>query len=321
MSDMVSNSSEALDYLKPLPCPPLSSPFVGLSARDNRHDWFLITILLANFLLSILTILTNFVVVFTILKTPCLQTPSNILILNLAVTDFVVGVVAEPFTSVSKYAELTRNVQKFCSSGLVVTNALWVLCLMSLIALTAITVDRFLAIHLHLRYRELITTRRYAILHTTIWVVVATCGIVRTVPKASGLFLPFATLLYVSLSLTNLYFIFKINHVIKRHSTQIHAQMQSLTINMPKIKKSVIVMMITIGAFLACYIPYFGIALTYIFVKEPSIAKGYAANIAITLVKFNSLINPIIYCWRIKELRNAAFRLFRKIWSYSFATK
>ncbi|XP_020910407.1 adrenocorticotropic hormone receptor-like [Exaiptasia diaphana] len=318
---MESNSSKVFDNLKPLPCPPLSSPFVRLSASDNQHDLFLMTILLVNFLLSLLTILTNFVVVFTIIKTPNLQTPSNILILNLAVTDFFVGVIAEPFTCASKYAELKRNVQLLCSNGLVVSNCLWVLSLMSLIALTAITVDRFLAIHLHLRYRQLITTRRYAILHFSIWVFIATVGVARILYENQRLYLPFSTILYASLSLTTLCFIFKINRVIKRHSSQIHAQLNSstvpisTTINMPKIKKSVIVMMMTLGAFLACYIPYFGIMITFIVVKEPSIAKGYASNITITMVKINSLINPIIYCWRIRELRSAAFRILRKICS------
>ena len=67
-----------------------------------------------------------------------------------------------------------------------------------------------------------------------------------------------------------------------------------------------------IGAFVVCYVPA---APTLLMLALFPMTKdiGILYSLAITLVMSNSIINPIIYCWRIEDMRNAAKRLLQGI--------
>ncbi|XP_020917750.1 adenosine receptor A3-like [Exaiptasia diaphana] len=100
---------------------------------------FIVSMIVINAFSGLLATVLNLLIIATFIKTPSLRTPSNILILSLAIADFGVGAFAEPSYSLVL---------------LVNTSA---------VTITAITVDRFLALHLHLRYQELVTTKRISV--------------------------------------------------------------------------------------------------------------------------------------------------------------
>ena len=53
-----------------------------------------------------------------------------------------------------------------------------------------------------------------------------------------------------------------------------------------------------------CYLPA-GIVQVVLMTKEFSSSLYLAGHIAATLVCLNSTLNPILYCWKIKEVRQA----------------
>ena len=123
-----------------------------------------------NIFLSITAFLGNTLILVALHKETSLHPPSKLLYRNLAITDFCVGIIAEPllvtyFTSVVNerwdicyYADLAASF-----SGLT-------LCVVSLLTMTAISVDRLLALLLGLRYRQVVTYRRTCITVTGFWI-------------------------------------------------------------------------------------------------------------------------------------------------------
>jgi hypothetical protein len=124
--------------------------------------------------------------------------------------------------------------------------------------------------------------------------------------------------LFFGVLLIDSFLIFKIWQVIRRHSRQIQAEQQPTqqseqSINMPRYKKSVNTMYFVIGAFVLTYIPLFVAVVTTIFVQKWTQGTSFFFVIGETLVMFNGVLNPIIYCWRITEIRNATRQVLEKI--------
>ena len=61
-----------------------------------------------------------------------------------------------------------------------------------------------------------------------------------------------------------------------------------------------------------CYLP-FGIAVVLISQKELTLSSYLAWQFTITLVYLNSSLNPLLYCWRIREVRQAVKETLRQL--------
>ncbi|XP_031565777.1 melanocortin receptor 5-like [Actinia tenebrosa] len=298
------------------PCPPLDTNSLDISRSLYSND-FVMTFIIINAVLAFISSCNNFVIICTIARTASIQVPSNILVLGLAISDFGVGVLAQPAYSIFKFFEIKRSVSLYCTFGLVYFYSIWTLATVSFFTLTAITVDRFLAVHLHLRYHELVTIRRYGILLGCIWVIGPVVCICRMQLYYISFFRVILFLSLVFLITLNLYFLVKIFQVIRRHSLQIQAQQQSVqqSIDMPRYKKSVNTMYFVISAFLVCYVPYAGTMIVHSDNVKITQNKLMLVVVTETLFMLNGVLNPIIYFWRIQEIRHSAFQLFRKRFS------
>ena len=63
----------------------------------------------------------------------------------------------------------------------------------------------------------------------------------------------------------------------------------------------------------ACYLPY-GILLAWLYQKEPISLTHFAwFTVTLTLVYLNSSLNPALYCWKIKEVRQAVKDTIRQL--------
>ena len=97
-------------------------------------------------------------------KTSSLPKPLKTLLLSLAVSDVGVGLLAQPLYIV-KIVNPTHVAfhHTFKVIQLIFTDT-------SFLSVVAISVDRFLAIHLHLRYQELVTHKRVVAMVFSIWI-------------------------------------------------------------------------------------------------------------------------------------------------------
>jgi len=120
--------------------------------------------------------MVNIITIHAIRKTSCLPKPLKTLLLSLAVSDLGAGLLCQ----LLYIADLVMTLEPFVKNnpvyqamnvGYYILTSL--LSYGSFFGVTALTVDRFLAIHLHLRYQELLTHKRVVVAVILIWVITA----------------------------------------------------------------------------------------------------------------------------------------------------
>ena len=283
---------------------------------DHDYSNFLYFMIVVNSLSSILTAVLNFLVILTFAKTASLRTPSYIFILSLAISDLGIGVVTQPASCIRHIFWLTKNHSLYQTSLNIVIRTFSMLVTSSLLTVTAITIDRFLALHLHLRYQELVTTKRSYIVVITIWVFSLLWSFIYAIDRNWVYIIDYS--FTSAVIILDVYLMLRISRGIRRHIEQIHVQQhpQQPTMNMQRYKRSVRTMYYITGVFLVCYLPYMVVGLLYHVLKEVGISMGiemyYAFQLVYGIVMMNSALNPLIYCWRIVEIRNALLQVLRR---------
>lgn len=304
------------DSSKSLECLPLQEHLQLLQFSFGLgFEIFIKVIVGINGLSAVLSAILNSLFILTIAKTPELRKASNYILLGLVCSDFGVAILSQPAYCIMKYAEFTSNTSLFCSSGYVFTLSAWSFATISFATLTTITADRYLAITLHLRYREVVTTTRCCLLLLSIWIF---CGIVGPVVRLFGqttFALCILCFIFVTLLCLNAFFLVKISLEIRRHSRQIKRDLPSTEIykQMCQGRKSLSSMYYIILAFLVCYVPYSG-SLIFLIFTQSSFTNFLRCVFTVTetLVMLNGVLNPIIYCSKSGEIREAVFNLLRR---------
>ena len=281
------------------------------------------TIQVINCILTIPSSLTatlgNLLVLISIWRTPSLHTPSNILLVGLAFSDLGVGIVVQPIFLVYNIAKIKRLANLFCSSTVALSFAGRCLCGVSLFTLTAISLDRYIAIFFHLRYQEIVTAKRIITISVGIWLF----GIVfAAISLWAGHSI--VNLLVVSIvavcSLITVFSFCKIYRVVRRHQVQIHAQMQvqvgqqDNSLNMPQFKKSFLSMFLIYVVFILCYLPVF-LALVIMSTTGITVTKYSFYELGMEIVCINSSLNPFVYFWRLEQVRVAVLETTRNIFN------
>ena len=181
-----------------------------------------------------------------------------------------------------------------------------------------VSVDRFLAIHLHLRYQELVTHKRVVAVVILIWVLsVFVSFLVFWVPlDIYALVIIIITLL--GLIITTMVYI-RIYLAVRRHKNQIQVQQVQQVAqtgeiaNVSSTIKSSVGIFYVYLVFLVCYLPYL-ISLVVSKIIGPSIILKRFSIFSVTLVCLNSSLNPVIYCLRMGHIRHAVINMLKMSW-------
>jgi hypothetical protein len=309
---MSENYSTAYDFTSTFA--PLLTTKSTQSFLNKHYINLSISTIFINALISIIATFLNSLIILTFVKTTSLrQAPSNLLVLGLAIADFGVAVFSQPAFCFLRIARVNGNILSANTADAAFTASFSLFGYVSLSTLTFITTDRFLAVHLHLRYQELVTTKRYGITLALIWVGSISLCFGRMLSKNDVLIF-LDVIIPVSLGIFNVIAFFKISQVIHRHSVQIQAQQQSVqqSIDIPRYKKSVNTMYYVIGAFVLCYVPFVGALIAYHVYQDYGRTKE-AIIVSETILIFNGVLNPVIYCIRVGEIRIAVRTLLQRL--------
>ena len=197
--------------------------------EKDLHSWHIANYVV-NACLTITAIMFNFITIQALRKTSSLPKTQKTLLLSLAVSDLGVGLLVEPLY----FGLLVSWVQGNNLTGASCTTFLFISFLFtvaSFLGVMALSVDRFLAIHLHLRYQELVTYRRVVAVVISIWVFSLSLSMFGWLGPWNVTFV-FIAIVDVSCPALSAVLYFKIYLAVRRHRNQIHAlQVQQVAEN------------------------------------------------------------------------------------------
>ena len=204
------------------------------------------------------------------------------------------------------------NLDVLCPVPLIFCNViLYLLTSASFLNVTAIAVDRLLAVSLHLRYQELVTSKRVTIALVAIWF----ASIVTASVSATTLQLYTAAVLRsIGFILTTVAYI-RVYKVARYHRIQLQNQFQrqnsQATVLLTERKSALNAVYIYI-VFLACYLPNY-CCLLFLATSNWRLSTLVAYEVTLFVVLLNSSLNPLVYCWRYPEVRRIMKSTLKKI--------
>ena len=283
------------------------------SSTEHR---FRAAILIVNIIMNSfacpLTIGLNVLVIAAIKRRRSLQSNANIMLACLAVTDVLTGLNVQPANIIwntyllvgteNHFAEVVKFQRFFVP---------W-LGLSSCLHLMAVVWERLYAIKFSYRYPHVLTKRNIKLAILFCWIYSGLCqtgmhlmGTRSTLSIILGSHVSIGCVFFVSSSYAVLY------SETRRHQRMIKAQYLSQEVVEKFLKdnkalKTTVLVVVAVGL---CYLPVSFYLVFTNYEKRLYLVR----EMTFSLVSFNSLLNPLIYCWRQREIRKLIFRPFSHV--------
>ena len=183
----------------------------------------------------------------------------------------------------------------------------------SFCGVTFLSLDRFLAVYLFLRYRELVTHKRVCTAVISKWAFSAVLSFMRLWISAQILYIIFV-IIYIFFLLTMKALNYKIYIAVRHHANQIQATLQAITSHNSGAEMSYaaaasrrtfgIGALLIYLAFLICYLPNMFALIIFLF-SPTGTSRGFLDLFSLTLIFLISTLNPLICCWKMRQNRQA----------------
>ena len=289
---------------------------VGLTKEIHEH---LIYLSAFNIFLSVIACVGNTLILVALSKESSLHLPSKLLLRCLATTDLCVGIIVEPL-NIAYLMTLVYEDWHLCRFLEAVSFLVgYVLAAASLLTLTGISVDRLLALLLGSSYKQIVTCKRTYVVIAAIWVF---SGVVTASYLESHLIPFWCGRVTIALCITiSIISYAKIFFTLRRHQMRVHTTVQQhhqqqsnryFSLNMLRYRKAVYSALWIQLALVVCYLPY-SIMTVLIGNRRPSPSYFLAWLTTVTLVYLNSSLNPVLYCWKISEVRRVVKEIIRNV--------
>ena len=264
------------------------------------------------------TIMLNIVLIFALRRSSSLPKTLKALILSVAVSDIGVGLLVQPLYTARLLMKM-KNANNQETYNDIITVVGHTLCYVSFFGVTTISVDRFLAIHLHLKHQELltyqdiVTYRRVVAAVILSWILSACLALTGVLSSKNVCNLIGMTVGLVCL-LTMALIYFNISTVVRRHTVQVHAQPVEAVApneeshsNFERLRKTAVGTFYVYLLILACYLPMTIVILTG---RQKNKMK-HLLIYARTLLYLSSSLVPLVYCWKFRHIRCAIKNILR----------
>ncbi|XP_068728680.1 adenosine receptor A3-like [Montipora capricornis] len=287
---------------------------------SERIHILLICLSMVNIIFALTATMGNTLIIAALQRETSLHPPSKVLIRNLAVTDLFVGIVSQPLRIALLFTLQYKSHQMCRYTNAVSGTASTILCGVSMS-----TTDRVLALLLRLRYRQVVTLKRIYGAVIAFWAF----SIFTAATSYWNFAVWFALAIFTtSLCLVTSVFCYsKIYLTLRRHQNQVRdkAQEQANQIfppsKMKRYRNTLYSGMCVQLALVSCYLPFLLVwPFEYrenVIRRRHSAAFYLAVKSTMTLLYFNSSLNPILYCWKIKEVRQAVMDNLRQLFCSS----
>ena len=291
----------------------------GIQELVLFHATFVLNFSILNLTFSIVALVGNLLVISALWKASSVPSTLRKLFINLAFSDLVVGLIPQltfgiiNATMLKMVASENHNFDVFCPIIFTFYHfSAFLLASASFFTIITLALDRFLSIYLHLRYHELVTSNRVTAVLAVLWLTSGLCAtvfitilryaFVTVAVEVFGLLVSTAIFIYLS-------------RVVKYHQNMIPKQCElekGGAMEKLREKKSFVNASVVYVVFLVCYVPNLCCAIA-LMNDEFRLSYRVANHVSLFLVFLNSSLNPLVYCWRYKEIRKHLKRTLKKI--------
>ena len=281
-----------------------------------------------NSILAFTTVVLNVLVILALRKIPSLPRKTlKTLLLSMSVSDLGVGLVAQPlqiYLLVSNINILSRSppyiwpdhYEAVLKAYRVVANVLTYASFFSIVALSA---DRFLVIRLQLRYQDAVTHKRAIAGVISFWLLSAFLPLFRFLGwfPENKIFILFVTIQFICLIISGLFY-FKIFLALRQHAAQVQnvpveSGERNEAVNAARERKAAFSVFYDYLALMACYLPIICFNIAENVTGPVRTSLGYKVNLYVTiLLALNSSLSPLIYCWKMRRIRQAMINILRQ---------
>ena len=287
--------------------------------KSQQMDYSYLTLCVFNAYLSYTATMLNIVAIYAIRKTSSLPKNLKTLLFSLAVSDVGVGLLVQPmyvaYIMDSKQNNATNETYNVLFIAFLIPMNFFTYA--SLFSVTALRAERFLAIHLHLRYQELVTYKRVAAVVVSIWVISALISLIRLFIPKNIMYMSFV-IIESACIITATSLGLKLYLTLRRHINQI--QVPQVAQNdqgesVQRKRKSAMASLYVYLVFIVCYLPNICRLFITAAIPEPRIDVKHLKFYTLTLLFLNSTLNPLIYCWKMKRIQHTIVGTLRNLFS------
>ena len=279
--------------------------FCEANVHVLHHNIFLASF---NIFLSVTASLGNVLILIALHKETSLHPPSKLMFRCLAITDLCVGLISQPMFAARLLFQI-NELRNLCSYFVMWFNIVSIVFSgVSLLTATAVSVDRLLALSLGLRYRQVVTLRRVGTILSCFWLVSVAVSLIKRYWSSSNVF---KTAIIILCLITSVYCYTRIFFRLRHHQVQVgHAHQGQpngggIPLNIARYRKTVSAALWVQIALVACYLPHAGLIPFLSFSSDNKVSLIIGFGYTTTLVLLNSSLNPFLYCWKIREVRQA----------------
>ena len=295
-------------------------PCIFLQAPSSLHTNYIISATF-NAFFSVTAFFGNAVILAALRKTTSINRASNSLLCSLAMSDLMVGLVVQPVYLIYCIYGVIGGPQVRCYSRTVFQYTSDYFIAISFVTIVAITLDRYLTLcHRH-TYRSMMTARKARGAIASVWVVCLSFPLGRLLGSSTPMIL--SSVVFVIFLIIPSYVVYKIYRFLKQHKLQMSSQLQLHSLdnrhkmtgfNVSQFKKSVGTMLLVYFALFLCFLPSVAVTAAWVTAdQDKKLALIRVGNFSLTVLMFNSSLNPFLYCWRIREVRKLTCDLVKKL--------
>ena len=262
----------------------------------------------------------NIVTILALRKPLTIPRAVKTLLMSEAVSDLGVGLLVQPLYVAWLVMQIQENTQirTFEIISNLYGNIANLFTYTSFFGVVALATDRFLAIHLHLRYQELVTHKRVVAVVISTWILSAIVMLLLGWTSSNGVTIIFLIVDFVCY-LTTALFYFKIYSAVRYHTNQMQVLEEQLAQsnggnmeNAARERKAAVDTFCVFLVFLICYLPNMCVWIIQTSTGPSTVLRHFGLH-SNTLMLLNSSLNPMIYCWKMRPVRHAIMEILRNI--------
>ena len=285
-----------------------------------RHRPVLLAFCVLNLGFAVLTTVENVLVIHALRSSSTLPGNLKKMFLSLAFSDFAVGLLGQSMLGIitaimlKTTANGNYDLDFLCPTLITVCySVIYFLTCVSFFTIIAIAVDRLLVIFLHLRYHELVTSKRVIFTFASLWMA---CGVATFIftqlPNHQIIFVAVIEICGLLVATGAYIYIYRVIRSLTTVHPQREHQLHNHEHNRSRERKSASSAFLVYIVFLACFLPNF-CCIMLMTSNRSKVSFILANHISGFLVLLNSSLNPLIYCWRYQEIRQIVKNSLKKL--------